>query len=244
MPHFFYITPEQIKDRTIRITGGDVHHIRNVLRMQTGDSLFCRLYDGTIYTAQISEIGHDTVFLSITGSEKKERTVEKKVGLFLSVPKTHTLKALINQLSEIGTEFIQLVITERSQIKKKDLVNVQRYRRIAKESCKLCGRNDEMKIFDPILISEIGVHPELSDEGIVKAAAWEHERDTGIEDALREKTTISGAVGFIGPEGGITHDEMAILSAAGFIPVRISGHILSVETAVLITMIQLLSPLV
>ena len=35
----FFVEPEQIGSSTVRITGSDVNHIRNVLRMRPGEEV-------------------------------------------------------------------------------------------------------------------------------------------------------------------------------------------------------------
>ena len=37
--HHFFTTPEEIGEEYIRITGPDVNHIRNVLRMKLGETM-------------------------------------------------------------------------------------------------------------------------------------------------------------------------------------------------------------
>ena len=59
MPKFF-IKNEQINDNRIVISGEDVNHIANVLRMKIDDELqICDIDTSDNYVANISEIGND-----------------------------------------------------------------------------------------------------------------------------------------------------------------------------------------
>ena len=43
--HHFFVNPEQVEDGLIRITGSDVNHIKNVLRIRQGEEML--VSDGT-----------------------------------------------------------------------------------------------------------------------------------------------------------------------------------------------------
>ena len=48
MQHFF-VSPEQVKEEKIYVEGGDVNHMKNVLRMKTGEELTVNDGEGSQY---------------------------------------------------------------------------------------------------------------------------------------------------------------------------------------------------
>ena len=68
MYHFF-VEPEQISEKEIRITGNDVNHIRSVLRMKPGEEILISSRAGGDYHCAVEEIGQDEVRTSIMWKE-------------------------------------------------------------------------------------------------------------------------------------------------------------------------------
>ena len=66
MYHFF-VEPDQIGAEEIRIEGGDVNHIRNVLRMRPGEELLLSSRQGGDYSCRLEEILPDAVVARILG---------------------------------------------------------------------------------------------------------------------------------------------------------------------------------
>lgn len=62
----FFVDSSQIQDKTIIITGGDVNHIKNVLRLKTGEEIAVKNgVDGREYRCGIEEIAQDRVICSL-----------------------------------------------------------------------------------------------------------------------------------------------------------------------------------
>ena len=67
MPRFF-VGAEQISDKDIVITGTDVNHIRNVLRMTPGEEVTVSDGQGMDYFCRIAELTKEEVRLDIVDS--------------------------------------------------------------------------------------------------------------------------------------------------------------------------------
>ena len=75
MQHFF-VTPEQVEEEEITITGSDVNHIRNVLRMKKGEQLEISDGNNKKYLCEIREMTADTVqagILEVYQTDTKKR---------------------------------------------------------------------------------------------------------------------------------------------------------------------------
>ena len=58
----FFVAPEQINGKDIRITGSDVNHIKNVLRMKVGEEIaISNGIDGKEYRCEICAVGEEEI---------------------------------------------------------------------------------------------------------------------------------------------------------------------------------------
>lgn len=69
MYHFF-VTPAQIADGYAVITGQDVNHIRNVLRMRQGEQVAVRDGISRNYICELETIGTEEIRARILSSEE------------------------------------------------------------------------------------------------------------------------------------------------------------------------------
>ena len=83
MQHFF-VSPEQVKEGKIYVEGGDVNHMKNVLRMKTGEELTVNDGEGSQYLCAVESYEADMAVLKILGKRGRERACIKD----LSVPGT------------------------------------------------------------------------------------------------------------------------------------------------------------
>ena len=61
----FFVDSKDVTDEEVRITGSDVNHIKNVLRMKNGDKIYVSDGDITDVTCEITEINDDEVIAKI-----------------------------------------------------------------------------------------------------------------------------------------------------------------------------------
>ena len=78
MYHFF-VTPKQVQDGFCTITGQDVNHIRNVLRMRQGEQIGIRDGISRNYICIIEELGTDRIRARILSEEKENSELDLSV---------------------------------------------------------------------------------------------------------------------------------------------------------------------
>ena len=86
MQHFF-VTPEQVEEEEITITGSDVNHIRNVLRMKKGEQLEISDGNNKKYLCEIREMTSDTVRAGILEIYQTDTEPACRTVLFQGLPK-------------------------------------------------------------------------------------------------------------------------------------------------------------
>lgn len=232
MNHFF-VRPEDIEKETAVIRGGDVNHIRNVLRMKEGEELLLSDGEGNDYHCEIAEVKEEEVLCRILDTETSRTEPSVKFFLFQGLPKADKLEHIIQKSVELGVYEIIPVQTARAVVRydeKKRKAKRERWQKIAEGAAKQSRRG---------IIPE--VRPVMSFPEAVEAA-----KDLDLvlipyenyKDMKATKETIAGIrpgmkVGiFIGPEGGFAQEEVALAKeAAKAVPICLGSRILRTETA-------------
>jgi len=117
--YHFYVEPEAVSADTARITGGDVNHIKNVLRMQPGEEIMILDGSGMEYRCQIETIS-DEVLAKILEAKKTEAELSVRLLLFQGLPKKDKMELIIQKAVELGVSEIIPVLTKRTVVKLED----------------------------------------------------------------------------------------------------------------------------
>ncbi len=239
MQHFF-VSPSQINGHTIVITGEDVNHIKNVLRMKPGEEISIgNGADDNEYRASIKEIKDDEIICDLLFV--KEDGVELPVGitLFQGLPKSDKMDTIIQKAVELGAVRIVPVATERAVVKldaKKAASKKERWQKISEAAAKQSKRAIVPEVTLPMTMSEA-----VNMAASMNAAAIPYELENGMDgmkafvDKVKSlagnKDTKPEVAVFIGPEGGFADEEIELAGNAGITPVSLGRRILRTETA-------------
>ncbi len=231
MYHFF-VSKDQIGQEDIVIRGGDVNHIRNVLRMKPGQRVFVSDGEKTGYECQITELTGEAVTARILSESADTAELPARLHLFQGLPKSDKMELIIQKAVELGVYEVIPVKTRRTVVKldeKKEAARVARWNAIAESAAKQSGRRVIPKVTGVMTFREA---LDYSDDFQVKLIPFEHAR--GMEGAKREFERIRPGMDagiFIGPEGGFEDEEIALAESLGVKPVSLGRRILRTETA-------------
>ena len=229
----FFIDSGNIDGENAYVTGNDVNHIKNVLRMKESDEIKLSAGDGLLYTAVISEFLPDRIVCRIIDCEGGKSELPAKIILFQGLPKKDKMELIIQKAVELGVSEIVPVMMKRTIVKlednKKEQKKLERWRTISLTAAKQSGR---------------AIVPEVSDfitfnEAVKKAQSLEYnlipyENEKGMDKAreLIKEVKDKKSIGiFIGPEGGISEDELELAINTGAKPISLGNRILRTETA-------------
>jgi 16S rRNA (uracil1498-N3)-methyltransferase len=112
----------------------------------------------------------------------------------------------------------------------KSRARVSRWRTIATEAARQCGRADIPEVNDVLSFEEMLASAE---GGTLKIIFWEEESERGIKKLLRDNRYEGekDIAVMIGPEGGFSKEEVDSAVKRGFISVSLGRNVLKVETA-------------
>ena len=230
--HRFFVEPSQIGEKEIVITGPDVNHIRNVLRMRAGEELLAADGQGSEYRCILRELQDSEIRAEICRKLSGSAELPSRITLFQGLPKSDKMDLIIQKCVELGVFRIVPVTTKRTVVKldaKKEESRRKRWTAVSESAAKQSGR---------------GIIPEISGvRGFKEAVEEAGELDICLipyekaEDMARTREILSGipagaSIGvFIGPEGGFEEEEVREAMEAGARPITLGRRILRTETA-------------
>ena len=143
MYHFF-VEPSQIGEKDIVITGTDVNHIKNVIRLKPGDEIsVSNGIDGRDYRCGIVTITEDEVQCELRFIKEDGVELPAKVYLFQGLPKGDKMELIIQKMVELGVYEIIPVAMQRCVVKlddKKAKSKLARWQGIAEAAAKQSKR--------------------------------------------------------------------------------------------------------
>ncbi len=226
----FFTEPENISDRYIYITDkDDLHHIKKVLRLKSGDTV--EISDGQKweYEGVIEEITATEATLRITDKQSFAREPETRVTLFQGIPKAGKMDLIVQKCVELGADSIVPVFMERTVVNDngKNDKKTERWQKISDEACKQCRRGIIPKVADAV---DDGEMMNMLENFDLVLFPYENETDRTIRDSLRSlKSKPETVAVVIGPEGGFSDSEAKQLKK--YECVSLGRTVLRTETA-------------
>ena len=239
--HRFFVEEPAMGENSITITGGDVNHIKNVLRMAVGDKI-CVIngQNNKEYYCEITAVGNDAVDTRICEIRESDQELGNEVVLFQGLPKSEKMELIIQKAVELGVHTIVPVSTDRTVVKldaKKEANKRKRWMSISESAAKQSGRLRIPEVTPVVSYREALEMAKKMDVRLIP-----YELAEGMEKTRELMSSIqpgqSVAV-FIGPEGGFESSEIEKAMEIGAWPITLGKRILRTETAGLVTLAML-----
>lgn len=229
----FFVLPEQISDKSVIITGADVNHIKNVLRMKPGEEIaISNGIDNKEYRCAIETLSDDSIQCTLLFVKEDGLELPSKVYLFQGLPKADKMELIIQKAVELGVYEIIPVETKRAVVKldaKKAASKVTRWNAIAEAAAKQSKRRVIPEVTNPMSFKQAVQYAKELD---VKLIPYELSEGMSETKRLIEGVQPGQSVAvFIGPEGGFAEEEIALAQENGISPITLGKRILRTETA-------------
>ena len=226
--HRFYADESGIADGLVHLNAEDAHHAQRVLRMKVGEEaqIFC---DQRRYTAQITDMD-DGVTLRIL-EELPSTEAALRITLYQGLPKADKMELITQKAVELGADRVVPVAMSRCvvQLNAKDGAKKQeRWQKIAREACKQSGRCMMMPVDAPISFKELLRRLPTHAAAIVP---WEDAQGYSLRTFHQQHPDVRDVAIVIGPEGGMSPEEIDQMKAASCQSVTLGPRILRTETA-------------
>ncbi len=228
----FYAPPQALDQESFAFAPREAHHIARVLRLRPGARLVA--FDGQREAeVEIVEAGRSGVVARrVAAPCVARRPVD--IALLQGVPRGAKMDLIVRMGTEIGLSSIHPVLTDRT-VTEPGSSRLDRWRRVALEAARQCGRADSPEICAPARLEAALAALAPVDLFVVP---WEDEaRPIGV---VASGCAFSSAAILIGPEGGLTPADVAAARAAGGHTVSLGALLLRTETAGLVAAAMLL----
>lgn len=217
------------------ITGSDYNHIKNVLRMHSGDELLVS-EGGKSSLCRIESLDGDSAIVRIIEEDYQDTNLPIKIYLFQGLPKSDKMELIIQKCVELGVEGIVPVEMNRCVVKlddKKKKSKVARWQSIAESAAKQSKRSIIPEISD---VLSFGQAIEKAKELDVFLVPYESKDGMNSTKEALSEIKKGFTVGIlIGPEGGFDEKEIENAEAAGGKIISLGKRILRTETAAITT---------
>ncbi len=240
-PRFFLVAPLRDADEFVveaddgpagvRLPLGeaDRHHAADVLRLHAGDHIIAVEPDGTTLDVRLIDVTRHHIAGEVRGLLPREQG--PRVTLIQGLAKGSKMDLIIEKAVELGVSAVVPFQSERSVVRldeSKRRARVERWQRISLAAAKQSQRSIVPDVLD--VVDTLGLVEMLPrfDHVVV---LWEDERSCTFADAFKGISHRAHVAVVIGPEGGLTADEVAQCREVGAVTATLGSTILRTETA-------------
>lgn len=222
-----------MNDKRVTIEGGDVNHIKNVLRMKIGEELnVSNGQDGREYRCAILSLEEERIVCELRFIKEDNVELPSRITLFQGLPKADKMEMIVQKAVELGIYEIIPVATKRCVVKldeKKAVSKVSRWQGIAEAAAKQSKRG-----IIPTVSGVMNFREAIQKANEMNVKLIPYELADGMEHTreILEGLKPGQDIGiFIGPEGGFEESEIQYARDNGVEPITLGKRILRTETA-------------
>ena len=225
IPRIFTDSPLAVGSQS-QLDDNAANHVGRVLRMQAGQALQLFNGDGQDYRATITEAGKKHVQVEVQEAAENETESPLRVVLAQTLSKGDRMDYAVQKAVEMGVSEIVPLTTERCDVKLKgdrEDKRLRHWQQVAISAAEQCGRARVPEIQPVMTVQQWLEHARACDLRLVL-----HHRTERSLNTLEKPSSIAL---MIGPEGGLTAEEIALAEDNGFLPVALGPRVLRTETA-------------
>ena len=230
----FFAPSEAFKKQTVTLTGDEARHLREVLRLKTGDEVF--VFDGTgkEFRCTIASARRDEALLSECEEVTPNRPESPfRLTLALALLKGEKFDLVVQKATELGVTEIVPVMTRNADIRLNDALDaekrVKRWQRIAIEASKQSGRAGVPTISLPTSVDSI-----IRESEHLLRVMFSERNGASLHEGLSSMSQPTSGLALIGSEGGWADEELIAAKHAGWQIVTLGGRVLRAETAAIV----------
>jgi len=223
--HRLFVPPPQLALSAVTLTREQARYVKTVLRLEEGAEIEVFDGEGGLYLARLGAEGRLHV-----GERMAQEPRALDVVLAQALAKGEKFDLVVQKATELGVRRVLPLAAERAVVRLDEgrgQSRAERWRRIAQEAARQCGRADVPRIDEPCgwerVFSLLREDPER--RGLILDP---EERELRLGTAARGVPRLLVAVG---PEGGFSPPERDRARAEGMLPVALGPRVLRTETA-------------
>lgn len=215
-----------VSGKVLELDAQATAHITRVLRLKAGDAL--RIFDGKggEYEAAIRNVERRVTTVEIGAFVEKNVESILELVLVQGISRGERMDYTVQKAVELGVARIVPVLTQRTVVNLKGDRKQKRrdhWQAVVNSACEQCGRNTIPEVAPVTTLHEWLGKP----NGGLKLVLH-HRAQSGLPAQTVEQEPVTL---LIGPEGGLSPDEIIAAQSAGYSPLRLGPRVMRTETA-------------
>ena len=232
--HRVHVTAGASKGATITLTASQAHYVARVLRLRAGDVIAVFDGSGREWQVQLTHVESSVVQGRVVACAEDTCVPAQTVILGQGLPKHGKMDLIVEKCSELGLDTLVPLYTERTVVRarvERQAARLSRWQRVAEAAARQSGRRTLLEIHPPQSLQDFCVTYGTAPAKIV---CWENERISGARHVIESVSGNGPYVVLVGPEGGLTPQEVTLARHYGFTPMSLGPRILRTETAAIV----------
>lgn len=200
-------------------------HVARALRMQVGDELVLFDGSGAQYPATITSVTKKHVLVALGEKQSVNKESPLAIHLGIAISRGDRMDLVIQKATELGVTELTPLFTERVEVKlnrERSAKKLRHWEAVAISACEQCGRNTLPRIHSPLPLTQ-WLENTAADLKLVM-----HHRAVNAAEVVEHPATIAL---LIGPEGGLSQEEIDSAEVAGYRALQLGPRVLRTETA-------------
>ena len=225
-----YFVEKIIDLNNIVIDNDDFYHITKVMRMNVADKVYLCDQENS-YICEITCVNKNEVILKVVEQLSENKELLYNVTIAHGIVRKEKMEETIEKVSALGASCYLPVEMERCNAKfheEKLEKKILRLNKIAKEACEQSHRTKLLNVENPVSFKNFLKHSKKFDLLLV---AYENTNPNETLKKILKEKEYKNVLVLVGPEGGISDSELAVLEKEGFVKVSLGPRILRTELA-------------
>lgn len=215
-----------IVESEVELSADASNHLGRVLRIQTGQAVTLFNGDGFDYSAVVSQVSKKSVSVNLLSKIKNESESPLSLHLGQVISRGDRMDFTLQKSVELGVSEITPLFSERCGVKinaERLAKKIEQWQKIVISACEQSGRSFVPKV-NPVIQLDDWLQQPFNGTRVNLHPQAKH----GIKGLTIKNNQVQL---LIGPEGGLTDEEIAQANQSHFIDVLMGPRVLRTETA-------------
>ncbi|TFH25293.1 MAG: 16S rRNA (uracil(1498)-N(3))-methyltransferase [Myxococcales bacterium] len=231
----FFVEPEKLSSDRAILAGSSYHHLKNVLRLRPGAELVVFDGAGRESIGVLETFQGENAIIRILGDTERATESSLELTVVLCLAKGKKTDLCIEKSVELGVDRICVVTSERSvgRLGEASAIDrVERWRRVAIAAAEQ-ARRTEIPVVERV--QRLDAFIEMGKPEDTLGLVFTVGADPDPPATLRQRyPSTRKVIAIIGPEGGLTREEIEVAGRHGYKSVGLGPRVLRTETAAIV----------